>query len=77
MVNQVPVRPPAKPGRGDAVTVPKAAAEGPRGLPLKLDLTLTSRLSEVEEDSELVYGQTAGGRWVSPAGPLPQWIPPQ
>ena len=57
--------------------MPKAAAEGPRGLPLKLDLTLTSRLSEVEEDSELVYGQTAGGRWASPAGPLPQWIPPQ
>ena len=57
--------------------MPKAAAEGPRGLPLKLDLTLTPRLSEVEEDSELVYGRMAGGRRASPAGPLPHWIPPQ
>lgn len=58
------------------VTVPKAAAEGPSGLPLKPGRTLTPRLSEVE-DLELVYGRMASGWRASPAGPLPHWIPPQ
>lgn len=57
--------------------MPKAAAEGPSGLPLKLDHTLTPRLSEVGEDSELVYGRMASGWRASPAGPLPHWIPLQ